>query len=538
MPETQAGIIRRSVRSTKAEGFGVGDSRGASFSLMAGVTGRAVCDVTSPLSSTLLHHLRWGIAGAEMGFYNAVLRSQASKLHTLAHSLLQRGMASRMVSGFMLVALMTVVGKGVSFVKDAAVAGQFGINDALDSYLFAFGLLASVAALLGGGIPESFLPLYAEIQHHRQPDDAQKLAVQSCVLQLLTLIVIATAMYFGAPQMVSALAAGFSPEKQTLTIEVLRRLLPFMVSLGLSYQLGVWLRAEKYFGVVSASPVVVPLAILAMLFFANPKANVETLVLGTVIGAGLHVLVLVITIGRQVHPLSAWSAACFCRWEVELGKVARNALPYLLASAIFGSTVVVDQIMAAWLTPGSVAVLGFTDKICGMILAVTASPSCEVLFPYVADQVARQDWVGVRRQLFSSALLIVALALPAVLVLIWLAPQIVSLLFQRGSFTAEDTQRVAEVLRFSALQIPFYILGSLAARVVVAMQAPRFIVIVSALATLGNGLLNWLLMQDMGLSGIALATAIVQLFSATAACTFVLKKIREQIQDQEASLKA
>jgi Na+-driven multidrug efflux pump len=45
-------------------------------------------------------------------------------------------------------------------------------------------------------------------------------------------------------------------------------------------------------------------------------------------------------------------------------------------------------------------------------------------------------------------------------------------------------------------------------------------------------------MQSMGLGGIALATAIVQLFSATVACTFVLKKIREQIQGQEASQKA
>lgn len=441
-----------------------------------------------------------------------------------------------MVSGFMLVALMTVVGKGVSFVKDAAVAGQFGINDALDAYLFAFGLLASIAALLGGGIPESFLPLYIEVQHQRQPADAHKLALQSCVLQGLALLGISAVLYLAAPQMVAGLAAGFAPEKQELTVEVLRRLLPFMMGLGLSYQLGVWLRAEKCFGVVSASPVVVPLVILAMLFFAKPKADVETLVLGTVVGAGLHILILIIAIGRLVCPITHWWRSFFCRWETELAQVGRNALPYLLASAIFGSTVVVDQIMAAWLTPGSVAVLGFTDKICGMILAVTASPSCDVLFPYFADKVARRDWLGVRKQLFTSAILIVGLALPAVLVLVIWAPEIVSLLFQRGSFTGEDSQRVAEVLRFAALQIPFYILGSLSARVVVAMQAPRFIVIVSALATLGNGLLNWLLMQQMGLSGIALATALVQLFSATVACSFVLKKIRERIHSQETPL--
>lgn len=443
-----------------------------------------------------------------------------------------------MVSGFLLVALMTLVGKGVSYVKDAAVAGQFGINDALEAYLFAFGLLAFIAAFLGGGIPESFLPVYAELQHRHQAAEAQNLAVQSGVLHLLVLILTAGVMYLGASQIVAALAAGFSMEKQILTADVLRSLLPFMVSLGLSFQLGVWLRAEKYFGIVSASPVVVPLVILVFLFFSSSKPDIETLVHGTVIGAGVHVLILIITIGRQVYPLPLWLGSCFCRWEAELAMVARNALPYLLASAIFGSTVVVDQIMAAWLSPGSVAVLGFTDKICGMILALTASPSCEVLFPYFAEKVVRQDWQGVRKQLFTSAIVIIALAMPAVVVLVVFAPTIVSLLFERGSFTAGDSQRVAEVLRFAALQIPFYILGSLASRVVVAMQAPRFILIVSAFATLGNGLLNWLFMQSMGLGGIALATAVVQFFSAVVACTFVLNKIRERIHQQTLSTQA
>ncbi len=93
----------------------------------------------------------------------------------------------------------------------------------------------------------------------------------------------------------------------------------------------------------------------------------------------------------------------------------------------------------------------------------------------------------------------------------------------------ESCERVAEVLRFAALQIPFYILGSLASRVVVAMQATRFIVIVSALGLVGNASLNWLLMQKLGVAGIALSTVLVQMLTAGVACLYVLRQIRGRL---------
>ena len=76
------------------------------------------------------------------------LRSLALRFSTLARALITRGLGSRMVSGFVIVAMLTVVSKAVSFVKDAAVARQFGISDALDAFMFSFALLTFIAARL------------------------------------------------------------------------------------------------------------------------------------------------------------------------------------------------------------------------------------------------------------------------------------------------------------------------------------------------------------------------------------------------------
>lgn len=460
----------------------------------------------------------------------ALITSLASR----ARSLFQKGAGSRIVSGFVLVALLTVGSKAVSFVKDAAVARHFGTGDEMDAFLVSFGLLTFLAALIGGGLPEAFLPVYAEVKHLKNRRRADRLGVQSTLLHGATLLVLAVGCYFIAPYFVNWATRGFSEEKKALAVNALRHLLPFMVCFGMSYQLSAWLRADKRFVIATSAPILVPLTIIAMLIIESADTSVDTLVHGTVIGSMLHLAVLAVAVLRQLPRQRGFWRLSVRLWEPKLNRVAKNAAHFLFAGGIFSSAVVVDQTMAAWLVPGSVSVLGYTDKICGIILAVTVSPSCDVLFPYFADKVARRDWLGVKRQLFFSAGSILALALPAALLLIALAPFVIRLLFERGSFTPEDTQRVAEVLRFAALQIPFYILGSLASRVIVAMQATNFIIWLSCIGLVGNAVLNWIFMQSMGAAGIALATALIQMTSAGMSCVYVLRQIRQKLRAEPA----
>lgn len=458
----------------------------------------------------------------------AGLRALISQLNSHSRSLLRQGAGSRIVSGFVMVAMLTVGSKAVSFVKDAAVARQFGTGDALDAFLVSFGLLTFLAALLGGGLPESFLPVYTETVHRKSRRRAVRLALQTSFLHGLALLLLAIVCYFVAPHFVNWATRGFSPEKQALAVGLLRGLLPFMMCYGMAYHFSAWLRADKRFIIPASAPILVPLSIIGLLLYQGTAASVDTLVTGTVAGSMLHLAVLAGAVACHLPAQGRFWRGCFKLWEPDLVRISRYASHFLFAGGIFSSTVVVDQTMAAWLSPGSVSVLGYTEKLCGIILAVTVAPSGDVLFPYFADKVARGDWAGVKRQLLTSAGAILVLALPAVLMLCWLAPWVVGLLFERGSFTAEDTQRVAEVLRFAVWQIPFYIVGSLACRVVVAMQATRFIIWLSFVGLIGNMGFNWLLMYRMGAAGIALSTVLIQVISAWIACCYVLKQIHKR----------
>lgn len=443
-------------------------------------------------------------------------------------ALLARGAGSAVVSGFVLVAMLTVVGKLAAFAKDALVAAKLGTADDLDAFMLVFGFLSFACTVLAGGLPESFVPALADLRERRGARRAGRLGVQSAVWHFGILLVCAIALAWAAPLVIEWTGRGFAPAKQDLAVRLLRGLLPFLLCFGLAQHLGAWLRAEGAFLLATSSPMLVPLGIVAAILLADGPADTWTLVSGTVWGAAAHAATLLIAVARRLPRSKAWWFCGLRHWEPGMRVVLGNAPPFLLGGVAFGSAAVVDQTMAAWLATGSVAVLSYSDKVCAIVLAVTAGPASDVLFPHFAKLVAQRDWAALRRRLLTSAGLIISTALPMTLFLCFFAPWVVRLLFERGAFGPQDTERVATVLRYAALQIPFYILGTVATRVAVSLQASRLILIIPLTALVLNATLNWVLMARMGVAGIALSTVLVHFVCALATSITCLVLIRRK----------
>jgi putative peptidoglycan lipid II flippase len=109
----------------------------------------------------------------------------------------------------------------------------------------------------------------------------------------------------------------------------------------------------------------------------------------------------------------------------------------------------------------------------------------------------------------------------------------VQLLFQRGSFRLEDTYIVAETQIFFALQIPFYIANLLLIKLVGSMQMSYILKWVSGFALILNIILNYTLMNWMGIKGIALSTSCVYIFSFVYLFFFASNKIAVKISIQK-----
>jgi len=104
--------------------------------------------------------------------------------------------------------------------------------------------------------------------------------------------------------------------------------------------------------------------------------------------------------------------------------------------------------------------------------------------------------------------MILAVTVPATLLLIILSKFLVRIMYQHGSFTAADTELVVQIQIFHLLRIPFATCHVLVTRTLTALKSVHFLLIMSFSSFALNAILDWLLIKKYGIAGITLSTSL------------------------------
>jgi putative peptidoglycan lipid II flippase len=115
-----------------------------------------------------------------------------------------------------------------------------------------------------------------------------------------------------------------------------------------------------------------------------------------------------------------------------------------------------------------------------------------------------------------------------IILILLLAKDGISLVFERGAFDSNAVIMVSEALCYLSVSILPYVFRDSITRVYYAYNDSRTPFIIATSAILLKGLLNWLLILklNMGIAGITLSTSFVTLFNATMLGLFIHKIIK------------
>jgi len=256
------------------------------------------------------------------------------------------------------------------------------------------------------------------------------------------------------------------------------------------------------------------------------RFGVYTLVGGAVAGAALEVAALAVLVrrtGMRVLPAVA-------RPGPE-GVSILKALAILAGGGVLMSAnAVVDQTMATSAGGGSVASLGFGAKIPAGVLGLMGLALGTTTLTHYAEIAAGRRWTEMAAAMRRHATRI-GLAGAGIAALLALGSRpLVRLLFEHGSFVAEDTARVATIQALYALQIPGFLVGIVAARYLNALGKDRWILAVAAGNFVLNVAGNVVLLRWLGLPGIALSTSLVYTVAAVILLLLCRRAIREKIR--------
>jgi len=408
-----------------------------------------------------------------------------------------------------IIALFTLVAQLASVAKELTVAAWFGTADDLDAFLIAFLLPTFVINVVAGSFNAAFIPTFIHVTEERGPKAAQDLLSGILAWSMVLLIVVSFLMALLAPFYLPILSLGFSPDKLQLTRSLLLILLPVIFFKGLS---NIWagaLNAGEHFALPAVAPIFVPLFAIILILTGGKAWGIFALVFGTVIGFGIETL----SIGYALKLRGISLRPRFGSIDPVMRIVIGQYLPVVAGGLLMGSTELVDKAMAGVLASGSVASLNYGNKAITMVLGLAAMAIGTAVLPYFSRLVAEKGWDNLRSTLNFYLRLIFVATVPVVLLICWLSKPLVSIIFQRGAFTAEDTNLVASVQAFFSFQIPFYIAGIMLARLVSSLRANHILMWAASINITANVGFNILFIHLMGLKGIALSTSLVYMIS-------------------------
>jgi putative peptidoglycan lipid II flippase len=251
-------------------------------------------------------------------------------------------------------------------VRDRVFAHFFGTSLYADAWRAALRLPNVLQNLLGEGtLSASFIPIYAEYLEEGREEEAGRFA--GAILGLLLVVVGALVLvgYFLAPLVVPLLFLRWTPEKQALTVQLVRILLLMTGVLVISaWALGI-LNSHRKFFISYVAPVLWNLAMIVAL-----------LVGGITWGLGQRDLVVVLAWGAVVGGLAQvgiqlpWVIRVLRGFRLSLNRrvegvseAIRNFTPVLAARGVVNLSGYVDLILAGLLTGGAVALLGYAQTL-------------------------------------------------------------------------------------------------------------------------------------------------------------------------------
>ena len=436
---------------------------------------------------------------------------------------LTTGSINRKIFGAaVIVALGTALVKVAAVGKELVVAWRFGTSNELDAFLIALVVPAFIINVVAGSFSAALIPTYIRVREQEGTSAAQKLfsGVTAWGLGLLgitTILMVAT-----IPLYLPLIASGFDSQNLNLTLHLLYVLAPSVLLSGMIVIWSAVLNAGERFVLAAISPIVTPV-ISVVLLLGFESWGIFCLAIGLVCGTVLEMIILGAALQRQgISLLPRWYG-----FDAHLREVASQYAPVVAGALLICSAAPVDQIMAAMLSPGSVAALSYGNRVIAFPISLISVALSTAVIPYFSKMVACQNWAEVHDTLKHYLRLVILTTVPLTALLIVFAEPIVRVLFQRGSFTAEDTQLVAQIQSFYALQIPFYIANILVVRLITSMQKNHILIWVSGFNLLINITFNYLFMQWLGIKGIALSTSCVYIFSFFYVFLFANKQIKK-----------
>jgi len=361
----------------------------------------------------------------------------------------------RLVSGFLTVGGWTMMSRILGFVRDAMILAFLGTGPLYEAYVVAFRLPNMFRRFFAeGAFNMAFVPMFSK--KLQGEEDAQGFAREAFAGLASVLILLTLVAQAAMPWLIWGLASGFAGQEQfDLSVEFGRIAFPYILFISLAALLSGVLNATGRFAAAAAAPVLLNVLLVSAMAVAHwTGADIARVLVWMIPVAGVAQLLLVaVAAARAGFTMKIQRP----RWSPEMGRLVRIAIPAALAGGVVQVNLLVGQQVASYFDR-AVGWLFAADRLYQLPLGVVGIAVGIVLLPDLSRRLKADDHAGSKEAFSRAGEIALALTIPSAVALMVIPLPLVSVLFERGAMTSDDSAAMATAVAIYGLGLPAFVL--------------------------------------------------------------------------------
>ncbi|MCU7555716.1 murein biosynthesis integral membrane protein MurJ [Alteromonas sp. ASW11-19] len=425
-------------------------------------------------------------------------------------------MSGKLIRSGLVVSLMTLMSRVLGLARDVVVARLMGDGAAADVFFFANKIPNFLRRLFAeGAFAQAFIPVLTEVH---QQDDRQQLrefvakvsgTLGAIVFVVSLLGVIASpvlAALFGTGWFLSWWQGDPAGEKFELASTMLKITFPYLAFISLTGLAGAILNTLNKFAVAAFTPVLLNVCIIlfAVLLAPDMAQPAFALAWGVFVGGIVQLvfqLPFLYRAGLLVKPRWGWHAP-------NVVKVRTLMIPALFGVSVGQINLLFDTFIASFLMTGSISWLYYSDRLLEFPLGLFGIAIATVILPTLSRNHVAKDPHAFSDNMDWAVRMVCVLGVPAAVGLGTMAEPILTVIFQRGAFTAETARMASYSLTAYSFGLLSFMLVKVLAPGFYSRQDTKTPVKFGIWCMVANMVFNLIFAIPYGYIGLAIATSL------------------------------
>ena len=359
----------------------------------------------------------------------------------------------QMLRSSLVVGIISLMGGLTGILVDTSIAAHLGLSKSSDTFFVAFTIPYIITNLLYATSQSALVPFFAGLEARHSPQELWRGFSYAVTLILSGLGGIALVGALGAPWLVRGIAPGLDPAQSAYAAQLARWLFLIIVPAGLAEVIRSFLLSQHRFALPSAAGFFRNITVILSILLLFDEYGEYSIVMGYLAGY----LVQVSVVGIQLAVAFPVRFSLTLAGSGEAFRNLRGAGTAQMGGAVAWQAVtVVERIIASFLPPGTLTALNWGFKIMSTMAELLAGSVGTVALPALSRAVARREREEERRTIRDTLEISLVVVSPAVVFSLLLDQNIMRLVFERGSFTAESTALMARIFFYYSLSLVFF----------------------------------------------------------------------------------